>query len=281
MKPLGLKDFEPGQLFYIWVFGDRESFVKYGLQTGAYYPPGLLGFFSFRTHWIFLYEDPKDRIKVETSLAHELTHQMHWHFSKEEKNSVTSHIQTVKAIWFQEGWAEYVGWCKKEGGNFVFEQDSAERMDVFHICRKNSFPVYPLEKLVEAQTYGHYVNEILTVKNGKISGWLPKKIRLPTSRDKLAALRALYFSMLYSEGWLFVKFLNEGENGKYKQPFMEFTKATLTGLKGYRGARGYARPHEVFKQIFGMRTKADWARMQKEFDSYMEQKLYELPMTKK
>jgi len=266
MNPLGLEDFEPGQLFYIWIFGDRESFDLYGRQVGLFHPPGLLGYFNPSDHWVFLFEDRKNRIQTETSLAHELTHQLHWHFSKDDKGAYKNHFRRVKAVWFQEGWAEYVGWCKQVDGNYVFEQPAAHRMEVFHICRKAKLPIYPIEKLVEAENYGHWLRQVLV--------WLPKHANLVGTTIKPEALRDVYFAMLYSESWLFVKFLNE----KYKQQTLEFTKATLQGYMGYRGERGYARSHEVFKQIFKIKTAADWKRMQKEFDAYVEQKLYELPM---
>jgi hypothetical protein len=105
-------------------------------------------------------------------------------------------------------------------------------------------------------------------------------VRLPKEEAKLDALWDLYFAMLYSESWLFMKFLYDGQGGKYEKQILEFTKASLRGYLDYRGARGYARAHEVFAQIFGLKTKADWDRLQKEFDRFLEQKLYEIPPPK-
>lgn len=290
MKPLGLPDFEPRQLFFVWMFGDRETFDRYGAAIGQHYPPGVLGYFSSQTHWVYLYEPDKDRTQVEVSLAHELTHQLHWHFSKDD-GQFDNHFERAKGSWLKEGWAEYVGWSRKEAGKFVFLQDAPGRMNLFHECRKHKLPIYPLQRLVKTENYSHYLRSIGIVTYGTIEihkdSWLwnEMKKRDPKFQDFSAigklVIAEVYFGMLYSESWLFVKFLFEHDNGKYAEKAKKFLKATLKGYLGYRGARGYAQGHEVFAQIFGLKTQRDWDALQREFDGYLEAMLYRIPPIKK
>jgi hypothetical protein len=73
-----------------------------------------------------------------------------------------------------------------------------------------------------------------------------------------------------------MNFLYEDEGGKYRKQVMEVTAASLKGYLGYRGARGYARAHEVFAQIMKLSTDDDWKRLQKEYEKHLEAKLYEV-----
>jgi len=269
IKPLGLKDFEPGEVFFVWIFGDEESWQDYGRQVGAEMPAEVKGYFNPRDHWAFLYDDTKDPHLVEVSLAHELTHLLHWRYSKDPESEFRNHFDQIPAVWFREGWAEYVSWVKREGDHYVFAQDSPFRMEIYQTFRKRELPLYPLQDLVKRESYLDWAKEVFET-------WLPKRVKLPEDPGQLKSLWDNYFAMLYSESWLFMKFLYDGEGGKYRQKTLEFTKATLKGYLAYRGERGYARAHEVFEQIFELKTKADWDRLQAEFDRFLEKKLYEV-----
>jgi hypothetical protein len=273
IQPLGLKEFAPGEVFCVWVFGDKDSWEHYGRQSYTVVPPGTKGYFSHRDHWAFVYDDPKERMGVDIALAHELTHLLQWHYSKDPSSEFQNHFDRIGAIWFTEGWAEYVGWVKREGEGYVFAQDSALRMEAYQAFKKLELPLYPLQEFVKRESYADWMREVFTT-------WLAKKVRLPDEPDKLQALGDAYFGMLYSQSWLFLKFLYDGEGGKYRQKTLDFTKASIKGYLDYRGERGYARAHEVFGQIFELKTKADWDRLQAEFDRFLEAKLYEIPPLK-
>jgi hypothetical protein len=130
IEPLGLGEFGDDQLLYVWIFGERESWEKYGDMTGSARPPGMLGYFNPQDSWIYLYEDAKERLTVESSLAHEMTHQLHWFYSasKDDKDEFLNHFGRIDAVWFTEGWAEYAGWTAHKGDDYVFAQTSAERV---------------------------------------------------------------------------------------------------------------------------------------------------------
>ena len=113
--------------------------------------------------------------------------------------------------------------------------------------------------------------------------WLAKTLSdlkdLPEELREIGKLFMVfaYFEILYAESWLFVKFLYEYEGGKYKKAILDFTKASTRGYAGYTGARGYPRAHEVLEQLLGIKTRADWEPIQKEFDEYLEATLYAHP----
>ncbi|MHC4339409.1 MAG: hypothetical protein ACYSX0_04235 [Planctomycetota bacterium] len=268
MKPLGLKEFPETQLFFIWVFGDRKSFDEYGLRVGLLHPPGLLGYFNPRDLWIFLYEEEGQQVKVETSLIHELTHRLHWHFSKDQVGKHRNHFLRVGAVWFKEGWAEHICWFKKEGGKYAFGQIAQPRMDALHEFRESKLPMYPLRELVRSESYRGHEEEV--------QRWLGAQNLWPEDELRQGILNVAYMELLYSESWLFVRFLHEGMGGRYRTGLETFTKAMLGGFLGYRGKRGYPQAHEVFAQVFGLEEEKDWQRIQKEFDDYLEAKLYEI-----
>jgi hypothetical protein len=140
-------------------------------------------------------------------------------------------------------------------------------MEGYQIFKKLELPLYPLQEFVKRESYSDWLREVFNT-------WLAKKIRLPDKPDQLAALADAYFGMLYSQSWLFMKFLYDGEGGKYREKTLKFTKASLKGYLGHKGERGYARAHEVFGEIFELKTKGDWDRFQAEFDRFLEGKLY-------
>jgi hypothetical protein len=269
VQPLGLKEFAPGEVFFVWVFGDKESWEHYGRETHSVTPAGTKGYFSHRDHWAFVYDDPKEKMGVDVAVAHELTHLLQWYWSKDPTSEFQNHFERIGAIWFVEGWAEYVGWVKREGDTYVFAQDSPLRMEAYQLFKKRELPLYPLQEFVKRESYLDWSKEVFTT-------WLAQKIRMPDEPDQLAALFEVYFGMLYSQSWLFMKFLYDGEGGKYRKKTLDFTKATLRGYLDYRGERGYARAHEVFGEIFELKTKADWDRFQAEFDRFLEGKLYSI-----
>ncbi len=266
IQPLKLKEFDKDQLFFVWIFGDRDSWLEYGRNAGIPPPPGMVGYFSPLDQWVFLYEDSKERLTVESSLAHELTHQLHHHFSSDTGKFV-NHFKRIKAVWFSEGWAEYAGWTKKVGSEYRFGQTSAERVRSLRTLKKYGLPLFPVRDLVKRENYREWLSFA-------IMEWLPKQ-RLKADVDP-QVLASVFLEILYAQSWLLVSFMYEFEQGKYSKNAMAFTKAALRGFKDHRGVRGYAQAHEVFAKMFELKTDAAWAKFQKEYEQYMRDKFYEV-----
>jgi hypothetical protein len=127
--------------------------------------------------------------------------------------------------------------------------------------------MYPIQQLVRRESYHDWLRHALLE-------WLPKQQHNPEVAPEL--LPVIFIELLYAQSWLLMNFLYEYEGGKYRKQVMEFTAASLKGYLGYRGARGYARAHEVFAQIMKLSTDDDWKRLQKEYERHLEAKLYEV-----
>ena len=267
-EPLKLRGFEKDTLLFVWVFGDEKSWLEYGAACGALPTPGMVGYFSKRDHWVYLYED-KERVKVERSLAHELTHQLHWYHSEDPSSDFHNHFSRVKAVWFTEGWAEYAGSTSPSGTGYVFGQTSQHRVKSLRALRKIGVPLYPLKDLVKRESYEDWLRTALLE-------WLPKQRVQLQGVVRAEDLPGLFLEMLYAQSWLLFDFLYRYKDGRYKDRAVKFTAATLKGYDGHVGARGYAQAHEVFCEIMELRTNADWARLQKEYEEHLESRLYEV-----
>lgn len=267
LKPLGARPFEPGDLFFVWVFGDRKTFEEYCADCGQHITPGLLGYFTPRDRWCFIYEDQQEKTTVAKTLAHELTHSLHWWLSNDPASAFKNHFERVPAVWLKEGWADYVGWCAYADGRYRFALNSPERMQVIHVMHKIGLPLVPVERLVERKNYLEWIQfcrKFMSDRNEKL-------------KEVPGALDDLYLGLLYSESWLLIKFLNEGGGGRYRNLWMKYLQAATKGFAGYAGKTGAAQPQEAFAQVFSLAAPADWARFQKDFDAFVEEMCLAMP----
>jgi hypothetical protein len=80
--------------------------------------------------------------------------------------------------------------------------------------------------------------------------------------------------MLFAQSWYLAHFMNEYESGKYREKYRDLL---MTALRGKRKPEAYAaagKPrwrysYEAFQEIMGLKSDADWTRLQKEHDSYL------------
>jgi len=267
-KPLGLPEFGPLDLLYVWIFDERNVFDEYRRAAGQPLTPGIVGFFDRRVRWTFVYEDWNQPMLAVETLAHELIHHLHWHFSEDPESVVKNHMEHLDAVWFTEGWAEYAGAVATDGEGYRFGQNSRDRMDRMHACRRLQLPLPPLRFLLaraDPLDWARSVGEFLE----------RKRPDLPEAQ-RAAALLA-YRDVLYAQSWLFVKFLHEHEGGRYREAAVRFVGAALRGFQGFEGAKGYPRSEEVLGELLGLKSAADWQRFEREFDAFVESKLYEIP----
>lgn len=267
-KPLALPEFGPLDLLYVWIFDDRKIFEDYGRAAGQPIAPGIVGFFDRRVRWTFVYEDWNQPMMVVETLAHELVHHLHWHFSKDPGSVAKNHFERLDAVWFSEGWAEYAGAVATDGEGYRFGQDSRVRMDMIHACRRLQLPLPPLRFLLARTDPFDWARSVYEFLG-------QRRPDLPEAQRAAAVLA--YQDVLYALSWLFVKFLHEHEGGKYRDATVRFVGAALRGFEGFAGAKGYPRADEVLGQLLGLKTPADWQRFEREFDAFLESKLYEIP----
>jgi hypothetical protein len=268
MEPLGLPEFAPEDLLFVCVFGDRASFDAYVAELGFVTQPGLLGCFNPADGWVLLYDDELDRRRVESSLAHELTHQLHWHFSKDPGGRLGNHMRVLRAIWFTEGWADYAGWCDRREGRHRFARTAPERIALLRKAREAKFPLYPLRRLVRSEDYATYLDDLRR-------HWLPGRIELPESEAEQRELDSFLLQLLYAQSWAFLRFLHEGADGRYRERVLRFMRATTNGFAEYRTPSTRPLAHEVFARILGLKEPKDWEQLQGEYDAYVEDLLRE------
>ena len=95
MKTLGLPEFKKTDLLFVWAFDNLKSFKLYQVRRGRQLPPGVVGFFNDRERFSFVYEDPTDRGMVLRTLAHELTHHLHWFFCRDPGGRFNNHFRRI------------------------------------------------------------------------------------------------------------------------------------------------------------------------------------------
>jgi len=287
-KPLGLPEFKPSDLLFQWVFEDREGFDRYNRDaTGHEIAGGVLGYFSPKNRWVFLYEREDaeaEGISNDNVMAHESTHQIQWFFSKDPEKRGVNYSEEFESAWFGEGWAEYVGGsCRvhPETGEIQFSWYALGRADWLRFMKKNGIPLIPIRYLAERGNYSEFNQWIANF-------WLEEARSKASEAAEKFLNQPVYFSSLYAQSWYLVYFLNEYENGKYRKPFLDFI---LTAMRGRRKppafradpnvAERWESVYHAFEEIFALKTQEDWARLQREHDQFLEKVLQDAPVPKK
>jgi len=282
-KPLGLPEFKPTDILYQFVFHSREAFNEYNSRAeGQDVNPNVLGYFNPKNRWVFLDmrdADEEGGISNLNTMAHETTHQMQWFFSKDPKDRMRNYFDELHAVWFTEGWAEYVGGsCRihPETKKPEFSWYSLGRVDTLRWMKKEGIPAVPIRDLIDRENYGEFLQWVQT--------WLPgMRDSVPESAHKFLVPQN-YLPVLYAQGWLFVHYLNRFGNGKYREPFLDFVGMSFRGR--YKPAKYLKDPTQperwrdvkaAFEEIFQVKSEADWERIQKEYDQVREQVIREAP----
>lgn len=294
-KPLGLPEPKSNEIIFQWIFEDRAGFDQYARdQDNHEVGAGVLGYFSPQTRWVVLYEreDAEEGgLSNDNTAAHESTHQIQWLFSKNPKNRLENFIDSWAASWFTEGWAEYVGSCREnpETKAIDFGWYSIGRADLLRFMKKQGVPLIPIHFLVATGNYEDFNRWVS-------SFWLGEaRERCANESAERFVNPGTYFGALYAQGWFLCYFLNEFENGKYRDRFNDLV---LTALRGrhkppkYRKnpadeSERWATPFDAYCEIFGLDPMADpardpkWTAMQREHDAFLDKMLQVIPPPKK
>ncbi|MGH7161972.1 MAG: hypothetical protein ACREID_00705, partial [Planctomycetota bacterium] len=288
-KPLNLPPFQPTDILYQWIFEDRQGFEKYNVKAqGHEVGANVLGYFDPKTRWVLLYQsedEPGKRIDDLNVMAHESTHQLHWFFARDPKNRFENYFDEMRAVWFTEGWAEYVGGsCRfhPQTDQPEFSWYALGRVDTLRDMKKHGMPMIPLVSLVEREDYAEFQRWL-------IDEFLPAaRETAPESAHPMLHPLA-YMGVLYAQSWLFVHYLNTYGDGKYRRQFLDLVE---TALRGRRKPVKYRKDpnnpdekwrivYDAFTEIFGIAGEADWERMQREYDETVERVLREAPPSPK
>lgn len=161
-------------------------------------------------------------------LLHEGTHQLMDYFTG------TNHLNNFGSMWSDEGVAEYfAGHHKNEDGSIIFG-------------RLNS-------RIRSLEFQGALNRRMPLVEMVKFSRYTQRKMRDEQKAGEASALT----DAVYANGWALVYFLNNFDNGKYKQRFYQIMKRQMT--KGDAGM-------PVLIDTFG----DEYDQFFEEFDKYQD-----------
>lgn len=262
----GRADYPPGKQSYregcpliVWIFSDKKAFQEYhDAVKKESIDPGVAGYFSPDTGWVYLYDEPgTDREFEVNKNVHEGTHQLqHW-FTK-QKNEWGK--PRVPQSFFGEGFAEYMGsvtMAKDRKLTFIGlnrPRLSSLKQIKDQLTQSNQkLFIFPLKELTSFQGYEN------------VKGW---------GVDRWKVNPGFVLGLFYIQSWAFVYFLNENDNHKYQKNFKKY----LDDMLNYpRDAENYGA--EKFKRAMNINTDDDWKKLQKEFDAFYE-KLIKMDLDK-
>ncbi len=247
------RSFVDGCPLVVWIFSDKNSWMEYHNKVkGEGISPGVGGYFHPKTGWIYLYDEETDgRVFEINKTVHEGVHQLeHWFNRQRTKWRHPKFAQD----WIGEGLAEYIGSVKiNKARDVQFHGINVPRIKGMKQVQsavkekfKKDMPIFPLHQLIQFTTY-HQVDM-----------WGGRNWQLPPGFVR---------GMFYQQGWAFVHFLHEFENGKYREKFNTFFDNYMLRPEGpTEGAR-------CFRQAFGVQYEEDFEEMQKEFEGHLKRLL--------
>ncbi|HVG93851.1 MAG TPA: hypothetical protein VND21_05355 [Planctomycetota bacterium] len=243
--PVSKRSYRDGCPLIIWIFSDRQAFDDYHSNVkNESIDPGVAGYFSPVTGWVYLYDEGSQREFEINKNVHEGTHQLeHW-FTKQKKE--WGAVRRPQSF-FGEGFAEYMGAVTMaKDRKLTFHGVNRPRLEFLQSMRQQlksggkSLYVFPVKDLVSFEGY-HRVRE-----------WAAQKWQI----DGLG-----YF---YAQSWAFVYFLNEHQSGKYKKNFTRFLDDMLVHPR--ENGEGYT--FNQFKKAMNIRSEDDWKKLDKEFADF-------------
>ena len=118
---------------------------------------------------------------------------------------------------------------------------------------KGEYPIFPLRKLVWFNNYG------------AVMEWGATTWRIDPN---------VVLGFFYQQSWAFTYFLNEYQDGKYRDSFLNFMEAVPSRDTGQN--QGQA----AFMRAFNLRTEEDFYDMEKEFEAFIRTDLMKRDLSK-
>ena len=253
---------EKGRMLTGLVMWNRQSFDKLLAAADRPVNGGVRAFYSPPERKIFHYLSDEslqslDEWKVADGMVqkqsdqvtfHEGTHQLQHEYSAIYRGSPLKDdeitIEPRKAMWFEEGIAEFMGSPEVEDGKTEFLQDVHWRHN---------------RLLIERVAEGRNARELC--EKWTIADFMKPNDnqQLVQIGDKLAPGHGLEMaSHFYSRAWTFVHFLWYYDNGKYRPKFYDYFEEVMKGTQS----------SEKFAKIMGRPNANDWGDIEKEYEWY-------------
>lgn len=170
------------------------------------------------------------------SLLHEFVHAMQHAYAKDGL--------MPKPAWFNEGLAEYRSACNHMASSLrdlPLQNNHVQALAFGYLGRAGRFYVSPIADLVKANSYGEIVEQAKRRANGEVRG-------------------DLAVSMFYSQAEMFVRFLHEAKEQKYRPGFGRYMAAVQAGGSGL----------EVFEKALDCAKSEQMAALEAEWLQWLD-----------
>jgi len=158
------------------------------------------------------YQDAFARRNTKSEERHALLHE----FVHALQHAYSANGAMPKPVWFNEGLADYRSSCTNAQSSLAeppLQGNHIAAMAFGYGNPAGRFYVSPIQELVAAVSYGD------VVKQAK-------------RRNKAEVPAETLLSMFYAQSEMFVRFLHEGEKGKYRDGFLRYVAAAQGGASG-------------------------------------------------
>jgi hypothetical protein len=189
---------------------------------------------------------------------HEGTHQLQHEYSAIYRGKPLRDDEIVleprKAMWFEEGLAEFMGATEVEVGKTEFLKDvhwRHNRILLERVAQSRSSPSARelSQRWKIAELLKPNENESLLQHGERLGG-----------KDGTGPWMA---NLFYSRAWALCHFLWHYDGGKYRPKFLDYFEEVLKGTQSA----------EKFAKIMGRPNATDWGNIEKEFEWYWEKLL--------
>jgi hypothetical protein len=285
-KPLDLPAPDPRAALYVWVFDNVSALVEFRRSNpGFTRNVEMQGYFRPRSRWVYgaLSDDASVARFLGQDLGCAAVQQLQWLYSKDPKKKWgENYFEEWNGLWFTVGLSAWLG------GGVEHSADTGEAswtgfdrrwVDHLKLLKDNGIPLAPLTELTQVLSWEGFQR------------WAGDSY-LPMLRDDedlpdnvMEVVRAtpnFVVRTFFSQCWYMAHFLNEFEGGKYRKKYVDLL---MTALRGKRKPKAYAKnaldrwrySYGAFAEIMGLKSDADWEKLQKEHDSFLPSTLRKAP----
>ena len=271
-KPLGLKPLPKDSVLYIYAFDDptKKTEVEQASRGESLDTRSSL-FFHYRLREPMAFgvipTAAEDTALFTSDLGHMMVHLLQKKYSKDPRDKWEDAFKTWNGLWLTEGFAEYLGSGAEDDGKFTGV--SLRRAKLLKAMDSTGTPLFEIRDMVRCPSYQRYESYFRDTWHAD----LREEEDLPASVDELMASEAPYFARnaFQTQCWYLVYFLNEYENGKYREKFNDLVRTMLAGRRKPEkyGTGKWSTSEDAFAAIMGLKSDEDWNKLQDQYDDFI------------
>jgi len=273
-EPLGLPVEYARRPLYIWLFdavGDYDTFSREKKLFGA--DSSLKASFYPRSGWVYagLPADEAQAQYMSRDLTHGAVHQLQWQYSKDPKKH-SRDFDNWNGLWFTIGFAAWLGGGIESDGTAA-EFTGIDPRHAAHLkaMRDHKVSWVTLRDLTQIESWeglSRWIGDTWwpSIRSGESVN--EETVNYITENH---GARGFAMRTVYAQAWALAHFLNETQRSQYRDLLM-------TALRGKRKPKKYAtgrlgrwyNTYTAFAEIFGLKSDADWDRMQGRYVEHMQ-----------